>query len=437
MIMTRVPHINIGLFGFGTVGASVYQLMNQNGALLTQKLGYPIHIKRIFDPESQRFDKFGVPKPLRAVHARDLLDDPEISIIVELIGDKPVAKETILSALKSGKHVVCANKAILANHGPEIYQAASDHQVEIFFEAAVGGAIPILRALRESFVADQIESILGIINGTANYILTEMDETGRDFAVILKEAQERGYAEANPASDIEGLDSAHKIIILTALAHGQIIPVSKILIEGISHITRLDFDMAKRFQKKIKLLAISKREGDTVDVRVHPTMINEAHMLASVKGAFNAVMVRGRALGDALLYGLGAGGFPTATAVVADIVELARNIALRAPGVPPLGIPIKEISRARLKPIDDITSEYYLRVSALDKPGVFARVANILGTHNISISSVYQHGREEGAEVPIVVFTHEVLEKNMAQAVKEIDRQTHVVNKTVLLRVEK
>ncbi|MBI4412461.1 MAG: homoserine dehydrogenase [Deltaproteobacteria bacterium] len=434
--MSHVPQINIGLFGLGTVGGSVYEILHKNRDLIAQKLGYPINLKKVCELDPKRLKQFGVQQAIATSRAAEVLDDPEISIIVELIGDKPVAKEVILKALQLGKHVVTANKACLAAHGPEFYQEAAKNEVEILFEAAVAGSIPVLRAIREGFVADKVLSILGIINGTSNYILTEMEEKKKDFASVLEEAQKLGYAEANPKADIEGIDSAHKLTILAALAYGCVIPVGKVTTEGITEITPLDFDMAERFGYKIKLLAISKKEGDEIEVRVHPTMIPNGHMLASVRGVFNAVMLRGECIGDQLFYGRGAGGGPTAAAVVGDIVEIARNIGTRVPGVPPLGFRLENVHKGKVRSMEDIDSEYYLRFTAHDKPGVFAKIASALGANGISISAVYQHGREEGKEVPIVVMTHKAKEKNMMKALGEIDKLSVVTKKTLLIRIE-
>lgn len=434
--MSRIPQINVGLFGFGTVGSRVYEILDKNQALIEKKLGFPIHVKKICEVDSKKKLPVHVPPSLLTTKPTEVLDDPEISIIVELIGDKPAAFEMMMKALGLGKHVVTANKAILASRGPEIYAEAARHEVDVLFEAAVAGSIPVLRAIREGFIADHIQSIKGIINGTANYILTNMAEKKRDFSEVLAEAQKLGYAESNPASDIEGIDTAHKLTILVALAFGQFISLDKIYTEGITHITSFDFEMAEKFGYTIKLLAITKKLNDEIEARVHPTMIPKEHMLASVRGVFNGVMIEGESFGKSLFYGLGAGGPPTATAVVADIIEIARNIALRVPSVPPLGYKTETIQKGKVRPMDDIEAEYYLRFNALDKSGVFAKIAHILGLNHISISSVYQHGREEGKEVPIVVVTHKAREKNIMAALKEIDKLAVVTHKTLLIRIE-
>jgi len=434
--MSHVPQINIGLFGLGTVGGGVYKILQENRELIAQKLGYPINVLKICEINPEPIKALGVPASQVTSKVNEVLDDPEISVIVELIGDKPIAKEIMLKALQLGKHVVTANKAILAAHGPEFYTEAAKNDVDILFEAAVAGAIPVLRSVREGFVADKITSILGIINGTANYILTEMEENHKDFAEALKEAQRLGYAEANPKADVEGDDTTHKLTILTALTYGTMIPLSRIHKEGITELTPFDTEMAGKFGYKIKLLAISKLADGEIEARVHPTMIPQDHMLASVRGVFNAVMIHGEAIGDSLFYGQGAGSAPTAAAVVADIVEIARNIGSRVPGVPPLGTKIENIKKGKVKPIEDIETEYYLRFTTIDKPGVFAKVAQLLGQNHISISSVYQHGREEGKEVPIVVITHRAKEKNVQKALKEINKLPSVTKQTLLIRIE-
>lgn len=434
--MSRIPQINIGLFGFGTVGSRVYEILEKHGNLIEKKLGYPIHVKKICEPDQKKKYPAHFPANLVTAKTQEVLDDPEISIVVELIGDKPAALEVMMKALRLGKHVVTANKALLAVHGADLFAEAAQHDVDILFEAAVAGAIPVLRAVREGFIADQIISLHGIINGTSNFILTEMAEKKREFHEVLAEAQRLGYAEANPGADVEGTDSAHKLTLLTALAYGQIIPLEKIYKEGITEISLFDLEMAERFGYTIKLLAISKKMGDDIEARVHPTMISKQNILAQVRGAFNAVLLRGEFMGESLLYGLGAGGHPTATAVIADIIEIARNIALRVPGVPPLGYRIETIHKGKVKPMEEVESEYYLRFNALDKPGVFAKIAHLLGQNQISISSVYQHGREEGKEVPIVVMTHKAREKHVMNAVKEIDKLSVVAKETMLIRVE-
>lgn len=434
--MSRVPQINIGLFGLGTVGSRVYEVIDKNRDLIAQKLGFPIHVKKVCELDPKRRAQYHLTAAMTALKPSDILDDPEISIVVELIGDKPGAREVILKALGLGKHLVTANKAILAVHGQEIFAEAAKNEVEILFEAAVCGAIPVLRAIREGLIADRIRSISGIINGTSNFILTGMEAERRDFAHVLAEAQKNGFAEADPTADVEGIDAAHKLTILTALAYGQFIPFEKIHREGISSITALDIEMAEKFGYAIKLLAISRKIGEEIEARVHPTMIPKNHILASVRGVYNAVAIEGERFGTSLLYGLGAGGEPTATAVVADIIQIARNIALRVPGVPPLGVRIEAMQRGRLRPIEEIESEYYFRFNAIDKPGVFARIASLLGQNHISISSVYQHGREEGKEVPIVVITHRAAEKNVIAALREIDKLAVVSKKTQLIRIE-
>ncbi|MBX7148011.1 homoserine dehydrogenase [bacterium] len=436
--MSRTPQINIGLFGLGTVGSQVHEILVKNKELLSRKLGFPLHLKKICEPDSKKIKQFNIPASMAATKPAELLDDPEISIIVELIGDKPVALEIMKHALSLGKHVVTANKAILAHHGPELYKAAAEHEVDILFEAAVAGAIPILRSIREGFVADRIVKVLGIINGTSNYILSGMAHDKKDFATVLAEAQKSGYAEADPTADIEGIDPTHKITILTALAYGQLVPVDKVYREGITQITPHDFAMAERFGFAIKLLGISKmRDNGALEVRVHPTLVPKTHSLAPVDGAFNAVMVEGEKLGSSLFYGMGAGGPPTATAVVADIVEIARNLANQVPGVPPLGYKIEEIQKAKLVPMDDIESEYYLRFNVQDKPGVLAKISAILGQNNISISSLEQEGLPNGSAVPIVILTHKALEKNVQASIKEIDKLNFMTAKTFLLRIER
>jgi homoserine dehydrogenase len=347
------------------------------------------------------------------------------------------ARDIVRRALAAGKHVVTANKALLALHGAELFAAARRAQVDICFEASVCGGIPVLRALREGFVGNRIESLFGIVNGTCNYILTEMAERGAAFSDVLKRAQDLGYAEADPGFDVDGVDAAHKLAILLAIAHGVSVDAKKIYVEGIRNLSPLDFQFARRFGYEIRLLAIAKADGGSVQARVHPTMIPSASMLAAVRGVYNAVLIQGDFVGEGMLYGRGAGSGPTASSVVGDIVEVARNVLARvAYTVPPLGIHDAKVPKARIAPIGELRTPYYLRFQALDRPGVLARIASILSRHRISISSVYQHGQESGKEVSIVVLTHAAVEREIRRAIRRIDRLPDVRKKTTLIRVE-
>src|SRR3989338_352738 len=435
--MTRIPKINVGLFGLGTVGGSVFQILKDHEHFIAEKICYPIQITKICELDPKKKQQYELASSILTNKISDILDDPEISIVVELIGDKPIAKEIMLKALSLGKHVVTANKAILAHHGLELYSEAFKHEVDIYFEAAVAGSIPILRTLREGFVSDKIISVQGIINGTSNYILTKMAKEKADFKVALADAKKNGYAEADPTSDIEGIDAACKLSILATMAYGVFIPYDKIYRQGISEITPFDIEMAQKFGFSLKLLAISRKTNQEIDVRVHPTMIPATHLLAHVYGVLNAVMIEGEYMGPSVMMGKGAGGKPTATAVASDIIEIARNISRQVRGIPPLGFKAENIQKAKIKPIEEIESEYYLRFTAVDKPGVFAKIAHVLGHHEISIASVHQEGREEGHEVPIMVLTHRAKEKNVICALKEIDKLPTVAQKTLLIRIER
>jgi homoserine dehydrogenase len=367
--------------------------------------------------------------------AQRILNDPDVDIVVELIGGINPAKEFILTAIKNGKHVVTANKALLAEKGQEIFRAAKKHGVAIGFEASVAGSIPIIKVVRESLIGNRIGNIFGIINGTANYILTKMTEEGVDFSSTLKEAQELGYAEADPTFDIEGIDSAHKLAILASLAYGLPISLKKIYTQGISEITPLDIQFASEFGFKIKLLAIAKPAGKEVELRVHPTMVQESMPIANVNGVFNAIYVEGDATGAGLYYGKGAGDMPTGSAVVSDISDIARNI--RAGAADRMqSFDISGRSGLKVKKMEDVSTCYYLRMSANDKPGVLSKISGILGKNNISIESMIQKGRKKEKAVAMVLMTHEAKEKDMMKALKEIKKLRVVSGKPLYLRVE-
>jgi homoserine dehydrogenase len=432
-----MPKINLGILGLGTVGCGVVKLIQEHADLLSKKIGASLCIKKIADIDLDTPRGISLDRGLLTTDADEVMEDREIQIVAELIGGVEAARGFCLKVLRKGKHLVTANKALLALHGQEIYQAAAENQVDLGFEASVCGGIPILRALREGLVANRIQLMMGIINGTANYILTQMSEEGRDFASALAEAQENGYAEADPTFDVEGLDAAHKLQILSSIAYGGYIDFDRIYVEGISSISPLDIKYAGELGYKIKLLAITKESNGKREVRVHPTLIPEHYILASVGGVFNAVYIKGDAVGPLLFYGQGAGQMPTASAVVSDIVEIAQDILLQRPchsnSLPlrkaeEVGIRIADISEARCR--------YYLRVSALDQPGVLSRVSGILGDHHISISSVIQKERHEELSVPVVMMTHEARGGDMRQALDTIDRLDVVTEDTICIRVE-
>ncbi|MFQ5881605.1 MAG: homoserine dehydrogenase [Candidatus Methylomirabilales bacterium] len=426
---------NIGLVGFGTVGTGVVKLLKEQAVLLERQVGARLRLKRIADIDITRPRGVEVDPKILTTDARQITEDPAIDIVVELIGGTTVAREVSLAALKNGKHLVTANKALLATHGLELFKTAAESRVDLGFEASVCGGIPIIRAVREGLVANRIQSLMGIVNGTCNYILTKMTEMGQPFGEILKEAQAKGYAEADPSLDIDGIDAAHKLQILTSIACGGYVDLSAIHIEGIRGIDPADIQYAKELGYRIKLLAIAKAAGGDVEVRVHPTLVPEDHLLASVGGVYNAVYIIGNATGSLMFYGKGAGQMPTASAVVSDIVEIARNILRQRPSTP-AHVPQIADEDLRIKAMGALRTRYYLRVMAVDRPGVLSKISGILGDHEISIASVIQKGRHARESVPVVMMTHEALEGAMRKALAEIDRLDAVTGKTVCLRVE-
>jgi homoserine dehydrogenase len=426
--------ISVGIIGFGTVGTGTARILLKKRRELEKKSGFPVVLKKIADLDTKRDRGIKLPKGMLVNDAQGILDDPHIDIVVELIGGSHPAGEFILKALRNGKHVVTANKALLAEAGKEIFKAAQKNKVDIGFEASVAGSIPIIKVVRESLVGNSISNIFGIINGTANYILTKMTEEGVDFEMALKEAQTFGYAEADPTFDIEGVDSAHKLTILASLSFGIPFSFKKIYTEGITRITSLDIQFALEFGYRIKLLAIAKQTGKDVELRVHPTMLPKDDLISGVNGVFNAIYVEGDATGEALYYGKGAGEMPTGSAVVSDIMDIARNIrtgaADRLQGIN------MDNHDLKIKKMEDIRTSYYLRFSAIDKPGVLSKISGILGSHNISIKSMIQKGRKREKAVPVVMMTHEAREKDLVRALREIDRLSIVSGKTMYLRVE-
>ena len=425
--------ISVGILGLGTIGSGVVKLLQNHSALLDRRVGAKLRIRRIAETGTPRIPVDG---KLLTTDALEVINDPQVDIVIELIGGTTVAKTLCLEAVRKGKHLVTANKALLAEHGLEIYQAAAASRVDLGFEASVCGAIPIIRSVREGLVANHIQSIMGIVNGTTNYILTKMTESGQAFGDVLAEAQTKGYAEADPKLDVGGLDAAHKLQILASLAYGGYIQFGDIYIEGIQKVEAVDIGFARELGYRIKLLAIAKEDQGELEVRVHPTMIPDSHLLASVGGVYNAVHIRGDSAGSLMFSGRGAGQMPTASSVVADIVEIAHNIVFHRPSRVSL-LPTEKIDGGlRLKPMDRIRSRYYLRVMAVDKPGVLSAITGVLGENHISIASMIQKGRAEQAAVPIVMLTHEATEGDMQKALRLIN-QLHVVSQdTIRIRVE-
>jgi len=431
--------IFLGLVGFGTIGTGIVKLLQENEELIQKRLGARLVIKKIADIDIDTPRIVSVDRNILTTDVNEILEDPEIPIIIELIGGYEHARSFILDAMRKKKHVVTANKALLAIHGNEIFTVADEEEVNIGFEASVGGTIPVIRTLKESLVANNINSIAGIMNGTSNYILTKMTEEKRPFEDVLKEAQDLGFAEADPTYDIEGIDTAHKLTLTLSLSYGKRVNMQDIYMEGISKISLQDIEFAKELGYNIKLLAIAIQRENAIEARIHPTMIPFDHLLANVSGNFNAFHFIGDASGSVFLYGQGAGMMPTASAVVSDLVDIARDMLKGVWRRVPLRSFKKEyIDDIKLIPMDDIATNYYFRFSALDRPGVLSKISGILGSRNISIASVIQKGRQvDGAgAVPVVMTTHEAREKDVQMALKEIDELDVVGGKTILIRIE-
>ncbi len=429
-----MKEIGVGLLGFGTVGAGVVEGLQRNADLLAQRVGAKPVLRWIADLDLDRDRGVAVDKAILTRDARAVVEDPKVDVIVELIGGVGIAKELVTRALELGKPVVTANKKMLAEHGAELFGLAARKSATLAFEASVAGGIPIIKALREGLVANHIEEVYGILNGTCNYILTRMEREGLPFDEVLKAAQAAGYAEAEPSLDIDGLDTAHKAALLASLSYGFPVPMKALHVEGIRGLATDEIQNAAELGYRIKLLALLKHSEAGVSVRVHPTLLPRGHMLASVDSVFNAVLVRGDISGDTLYYGRGAGRLPTASAVIADIADVASRLARGEKG----GLPVLPPNGRALPlvPMPEVASRYYLRLSLLDQPGALARVATILGAHGISIASMMQKEVRRGGHVPVIVLTHRAVEKSFAAALKEIDALDVVGAQTVRLRIE-
>ncbi|MBW2218914.1 MAG: homoserine dehydrogenase, partial [Deltaproteobacteria bacterium] len=387
-----MKEVKVGLIGCGTVGTGVCRILIEKQHLISSRVGASVVLKYVADLDTETDRGISFDDNIFIKDAFQVIGDPEIDIIIELIGGKTIAKELILKAIEKGKHVVTANKALLAEEGEEIFQAASEKGVSVAFEASAGGCIPIVKTIRESLIGNRIKSMTGILNGTCNYILTKIADEGLSFKDALAMAQKNGFAEADPTLDIEGGDTAHKISLLSTLSYGTRVDLNDVYIEGITGITPLDIEFADEFGYKIKLLAISKALEKSIEVRVHPAMISCDNPLASVHGSLNAVSVTGDATGEIVLYGYGAGMMPTASAVVSDIVDIARDLVSGAVNRLPSSFPL--VSTSPVLPIDELITNYYFRFSAADKPGVLSKIAGILGAYGISVKSVHQKGRK-------------------------------------------
>jgi homoserine dehydrogenase len=431
--------IEVGLIGLGTVGTGVVQILQQQAELIAQRLGARLRLSKVATRHPQRERAVQLPAELLTADALTVIRDPHIAIVVELIGGYEPARTYLLEALRQGKHVVTANKALLAQHGQEIFQAASTLGVDIGFEASVGGGIPIIRTIKEAFVANRFLAISSIINGTTNYILSRMSDQGLGFREALAEAQQLGYAEADPTFDVDGIDAAQKIALLASLAFGSWVKQEAVYTEGIGKITQLDIAYARELGYRVKLLALTKLEQEQLDVRVHPALVPVENWLASVHGSYNAVSIFGDMVGRNMLIGRGAGALPTGSAVVGDIVDVARNILKDSSGrVPPRSYHEHSLGSVSLKDINEVICKYYLRFQVLDQPSVLAGISGILGAEGISIESVIQKGRgvAHGDTVSVVMMTHEAPERSVRRALQAIQTLPSVQGETMRIRVE-
>jgi homoserine dehydrogenase len=428
--------VRVGLCGLGTVGGAVFNVLARNSALIHDRTGVEIRIVHIGARRDNPALNTGPVKVSRDIFA--VVRDRDVDVVVELIGGTTVAKDLVMEAIANGKHVVTANKALIAHHGAEIFSAAKNKGLTISFEAAVAGAIPVIKALREGLAANRIEWLAGIINGTTNFILTEMSEKGRAFDEVLKEAQALGYAEADPTFDVEGIDAAHKLVILAAIAFGIPLEVDKIFTEGITRLDIRDVNYAKELGYRIRHLGIARRNTKGIELRVHPTLIPQSRLIANVSGVMNAVMVMGDASGPTLYNGRGAGGEPTASAVIADLVDVARNLSTPyANRVPALGFVADSVRAQPVVPIADIESSYYLRITANDKPGVLSKITQILSDAGISIEAVIQKEPLHGeTTVPLILLTSRILEKTMREVIEQIEASSVVEGRVISIRVE-
>ena len=430
--------INVGLLGIGTVGGGTFTVLKRNQEEIARRVGCNIVIQMVADKDIEKARHIVGSQTVVTANAQEIVANPDIEIVIELIGGQTVAKDLILQAINNGKHIVTANKALLANHGTEIFSAAQQKGVIVAFEAAVAGGIPIIKALREGLTANRIEWIAGIINGTSNYILSEMREKGIAFSTALANAQRLGYAEADPTYDIEGIDAAHKITIMAAIAFGIPVRFDKAYIEGISQLNNEDIRNAEELGYRIKLLGITKRVEKGIELRVHPTLIPIKRLIANVEGVMNAIVVKGDAVGPTLYYGAGAGAEPTASSVIADLVDVARQLTVDPKHrVPYLAFPSDSLSDTPIIPMDDVQTAYYLRLQVIDKPGVLADIPLILADADTSISAMIQkeHAEEED-RVNIILLTHTTQEKNINSAIDKIEKLPSMTDKVVRIRLE-
>lgn len=433
------PIIQVGMIGFGTVGQGVYRLLEKNRSEIEAKIGAQLKIKKIIDKDWTTPRDVAIPEELKGSQFDEIVTDPDIDIILELIGGLEPARTFILDAIRRGKHVVTANKAVLSVHWDEIIQTARQHKVDIYFEAAVCSGTPVIQAINDGLAANNITSIYGILNGTSNFILQKMTEEKKTFKEAIQMAQKKGLAEADPTLDINGMDAAHKLSILASLAFSKRVKVEDIYVEGIEKITAQDIEFAREeFGRVVKLFAIAELEGDELEVRVHPTLIPEDHLLAKVDGEYNGVLVTGDFVGTTMYYGLGAGQRPTASGVMSDLIYVGRAVHDNIAG---------EISNAwfindnpqikRIRKMGDVKCRYFLKFSVLDQAGVLSNIARILGEHQISIASVIQKEQKKGDKVPVVIVTYEAVEKNVQEALKKINGLPFVREETLLIRMDR
>ncbi len=431
-----MQQLNLGMIGGGTVGSGVYHALQRNGGLLASRIGVQVNVRKVAVKAFDEPRPYEIPRKLMTTDWQEVVNDPQVHIVTELVGGTGIAKTMILAALRLGKPVITANKALISAHGEELFAAARDSGANLYYEASVCGGIPIIKALREGFVGNRINALYGIVNGTCNYILTRMNLEGADFDVVLKDAQAQGYAETPPDLDIDGFDAEHKTGILASLAHGFWVKPSQIYVEGIRHISALDIKFAEQLGYTIKLLGMVKRADGApkIQVSVYPTLIPNSHVLASVNHVFNAVFVRGDVVGDTLFYGRGAGKDATASAVLSDVADAALDLKLGTKlRVPPF---VACERNGRVVPMDEIVSRYFVRLSVVDKPGVMAKITAILGTAKIGIASVIQPEGHKGESVPLILMLHEAANGAVTKALAKIGKLPVVKAKPVMIRVE-
>jgi len=430
--------IQVGLLGIGTVGSGTFNVLRRNQEEIRRRAGRGIEITMVADLDTERARSIVGDNVKVVADAREVIASPDIDIVIELIGGYGIARTLVMEAIKAGKHVVTANKALLAVHGTEIFAAAHEKGVMVAFEAAVAGGIPIIKALREGLTANRIEWIAGIINGTTNFILSEMRAKGLDFGVVLKEAQRLGYAETDPTFDIEGIDAAHKATIMSAIAFGIPVQFDKAYVEGIAKLQAVDIRYAEQLGYRIKLLGITRRREQGIELRVHPTLVPSKRLIANVEGAMNAVVVQGDAVGTTLYYGKGAGSEPTASAVVADLVDVTRlHTADPEHRVPHLAFQPDALANTPILPIEQVVTAFYLRLQVADEAGVLANITGILAAHEISIDALLQHESPEGeAQTDVIILTHDTVEGEMNKAIAEMQALSTVLSPIVRIRKE-